>query len=77
MHNGLSAEDVRAALDLTPHATCDYVRLTYIAKNEIGAGGMAPPFADRRPAGSGLYFNGDAGRAGAAASHPERPVLSL
>ena len=56
MHHGMSSEDVRKLLDLTPNATCGYVRLTYVAKNEIAAGGMAPPFADKRPVGSGLYF---------------------
>jgi len=56
MHHGMNSEDVRKLLDLTPNATCGYVRLTYVAKNEIAAGGMAPPFADKRPVGSGLYF---------------------
>jgi predicted cupin superfamily sugar epimerase len=56
MHHGMTSEDVRKILDLSPNATCGYVRVTYVAKNEIAAGGMAPPFADRRPAGSGLYF---------------------
>lgn len=56
MHHGMSAEDVRQALDLTPNATCGYVRVTYVAKDEIAAGGLKPPFADKRPMGSGLYF---------------------
>ncbi len=56
MHNGMSADDVRKILDLTPNATCGYVRVTYVAKNEIAQGGMQPPFADKRPVGSGLYF---------------------
>jgi len=56
MHNGMSADDVRKLLDLSPNATCGYVRVTYVAKNEIAAGGMQPPFADKRPAGSGLHF---------------------
>jgi predicted cupin superfamily sugar epimerase len=56
MHNGMSADDVRRILDLTPNATCGYVRVTYVAKNEIAKGGMQPPFADNRPGGSGLYF---------------------
>ena len=56
MHRDMSAEDVRKLLDLTPNATCGYVRVTYVAKNEIAAGGMAAPFADKRPVGSGLYF---------------------
>ena len=56
MHRDMSAEDVRKLLDLTPNATCGYVRLTYVAKNEIAAGGRAAPFADKRPVGSGLNF---------------------
>ena len=56
MHRDLSADDVRKLLDLTPNATCGYVRLTFVAKNEIAAGGMAAPFAGKRPVGSGLYF---------------------
>lgn len=56
MHNGMTSEDVRKLLDLSPNATCGYVRVTYVAKNEIAAGGMAQPFADKRPVGSGLYF---------------------
>ena len=43
---------MRKLLDLTPNATCGYVRVTYVAKNEISAGGMAAPFADKRPVGS-------------------------
>jgi predicted cupin superfamily sugar epimerase len=56
MHRDMSADDVRKLLDLTPNATCGYVRVTYIARNQVAAGGMAPPFADKRPVGSGLYF---------------------
>ncbi len=54
MHDGLTADDVSKALDLTPNATCGYVRVTYVAK--IATGGLAAPFATRRPMGSGLYF---------------------
>ena len=56
MHHGLTAQEVRQALDLAPNATCGYVRVTYVAKEEIAAGGLAAPFAARRPMGSGLYF---------------------
>jgi len=56
MHNGLTADDVRKALDPTPNATCGYVRLTYVAKDEIAQGGLPAPFAAKRPMGSGLYF---------------------
>src|SRR5262245_62282947 len=55
MINDMSYEDVRRLLDLTPNATCGYVRITFVSKHKIAAGGMAAPFADGRPAGSALY----------------------
>ena len=56
MINDMTFEDVRQLLDLTPNATCGYVRVTFISKHKIAAGGMAAPFADERAAGSALYF---------------------
>jgi predicted cupin superfamily sugar epimerase len=56
MHGGMTAADVEALLDLKPNATCGYVRVTYMSGLEVAAGGMAPPFADKRPVGSALYF---------------------
>jgi len=56
MINDMSFEDVRKLLDLTPNATCGYVRITFISKHKIAAGGMQAPFAEGRPAGSALYF---------------------
>ncbi len=56
MINDMTFEDVRKLLDLTPNATCGYVRVTFISKHKIAAGGMAAPFADGRAAGSALYF---------------------
>ena len=56
MINNMTFEDVRKLLDLTPNATCGYVRVTFISKHKIAAGGMAAPFADGRAAGSALYF---------------------
>jgi predicted cupin superfamily sugar epimerase len=56
MINGMTFDDVRRLLDLTPNATCGYVRVTFISKHKIAAGGMQAPFADGRPAGSALYF---------------------
>jgi len=47
---------VRKLLDLTPNATCGYVRVTFMSKQRIAAGGLPAPFADGRPAGSALYF---------------------
>jgi uncharacterized protein len=56
MINDMTFEDVRKLLDLSPNATCGYVRVTFVSKHKIGAGGMRAPFADGRPAGSALYF---------------------
>src|ERR1700726_1774405 len=52
----LSAQDVRRLLQLEPHATCGFVRLTFVSKHVLPAGGLPPPFADGRPLGSALYF---------------------
>jgi uncharacterized protein len=56
MINDMTFEDVRKLLDLSPNATCGYVRVTFVSKHKIAAGGMQAPFADGRPAGSALYF---------------------
>ena len=52
----LSAEDVRRLLQLEPHATCGFVRLTFVSKEVLPAGGLPPPFDTERPLGSALYF---------------------
>lgn len=52
----LTANEVRALLDLEPNATCGFVRLTFVSKDAIAAGGLPPPFAEGRPLGSALYF---------------------
>ena len=57
LHRGdLSAEDVRRLLRLEPHATCGFVRLTFVSKEVLPAGGLPPPFDAERPLGSALYF---------------------
>ena len=56
MATDMTAEDVRRLLDLTPNATCGYVRVTFISKERIAPGGLPAPFADGRPMGSALYF---------------------
>jgi predicted cupin superfamily sugar epimerase len=56
MINDMTFEDVRTLLDLSPNATCGYVRVTFVSKHKIAPGGMQAPFADGRPAGSALYF---------------------
>jgi predicted cupin superfamily sugar epimerase len=35
---------------------CGFVRITFVTKRQIAPGGLLPPFADGRPAGSALYF---------------------
>ena len=52
----LTADEVRSLLQLEPNATCGFVRLTFLSKQSIAAGGLPPPFADGRPLGSALYF---------------------
>jgi predicted cupin superfamily sugar epimerase len=52
----LTAEEIRSLLKLEPHATCGFVRVTFMSKQRIAPGGLPAPFADGRPAGSALYF---------------------
>ena len=52
----LNADEIRKLLDLEPNATCGFVRLTFLSKQSIAAGGLPAPFADGRPLGSALYF---------------------
>jgi uncharacterized protein len=56
MIDDMTFEDVRKLLDLSPNATCGYVRVTFVSKHKIAPGGMQAPFAEGRPAGSALYF---------------------
>jgi predicted cupin superfamily sugar epimerase len=56
MPNDLIAEEVRTLLHLEPHATCGFVRVTFISNRQIAPGGLPAPFLDGRPAGSALYF---------------------
>src|SRR5262245_33255958 len=46
MINDMTFEDVRKLLDLSPNATCGFVRVTFVSKHKITAGGMQAPFAD-------------------------------
>jgi predicted cupin superfamily sugar epimerase len=52
----MTADEVRKLLKLEPHATCGFVRETYRSSLAIASGGLPPPFADGRPAGSALFF---------------------
>ncbi|PYJ22544.1 MAG: hypothetical protein DME92_03435 [Verrucomicrobia bacterium] len=56
MIDDLTAEEIRDLLKLEPHATCGFVRVTFISDKRIAPGGLPPPFAGGRPAGSALYF---------------------
>ncbi|MGH9049376.1 MAG: cupin domain-containing protein, partial [Acidimicrobiia bacterium] len=53
---GVDAEEIRRLLALEPHATCGFVRVSYVSGEEIAPGGLPEPFAGGRPAGSALYF---------------------
>src|SRR5213083_2239316 len=52
----LTADEVRNLLKLEPHATCGFVRVTFVSKARIAPGGLPAPFAAGRPAGSALFF---------------------
>jgi hypothetical protein len=54
--NDLTADEICRLLELEPHATCGFVRLTFTSKQLVAAGGLPAPFADARPLGSALYF---------------------
>lgn len=51
-----AATAIRTQLGLEPHPTCGFVKLTYVSDRAIAPGGLTPPFAEGRPAGSALYF---------------------
>jgi uncharacterized protein len=54
--NAMTAEDIRALLDLKPHPTCGFVRITYVSPEAIPAGALPSPFEAGRPLGSALIF---------------------
>jgi predicted cupin superfamily sugar epimerase len=56
MSDDLTADEIRALLKLEPHATCGFVRVSFISNKQIAPGGLPAPFVDGRPAGSALYF---------------------
>ena len=56
MIDDLTADELRGLLKLEPHATCGFVRVTFISEKRIVPGGLPPPFVNGRPAGSALYF---------------------
>ena len=52
----MTAAEIQDLLGLEPHPTCGFVRVTYVAGDEIAPGGLPAPFEGGRPAGSALYF---------------------
>jgi uncharacterized protein len=56
MTGELTADEIISLLKLEPNATCGFVRVTFVSKQSIAAGGLPQPFADARPLGSALYF---------------------
>jgi uncharacterized protein len=56
MTSELTANEIRSLLKLEPNATCGFVRMTFVSKQPIAAGGLPDPFAEGRPLGSALYF---------------------
>jgi predicted cupin superfamily sugar epimerase len=52
----LTSDGIISALKLEPNATCGFVRVTFLSKQQIAAGSLPTPFADARPLGSALYF---------------------
>ena len=56
MTDELTADEVRGLLQLEPHPTCGFVRITYVSSQSIAPGGLPAPFAEGRPVGSALYF---------------------
>jgi uncharacterized protein len=56
MAGGITPDEIRRLLKLEPNATCGFVRVTFLSKQSIAAGGLPAPFEDSRPLGSALYF---------------------
>ncbi len=56
MSDDMTADEIRKLLALEPNATCGFVRVTFVSKQQIAPGGLPAPFSDGRPLGSALYF---------------------
>ena len=56
MTGELTADEIRTLLQLEPNATCGFVRVTFVSRQSIAAGGLPAPFGEGRPLGSALYF---------------------
>ena len=66
----LTAEEITRLLDLEANATCGFVRVTYVAKQEIAPGGLPHPFAGGGPIGIGIILPCNTGSARATSPHP-------
>jgi predicted cupin superfamily sugar epimerase len=56
MSTKLTADEVRRLLQLEPHATCGFVRVSFVSTQSIAPGGLPGRFAEGRPLGSALFF---------------------
>src|SRR5947208_17179164 len=56
MSDDLTADEIRALLKLEPHATCGFVRASFIINKQIAPGGLPALFVDGRAAGYTLNF---------------------
>jgi hypothetical protein len=52
----LTADEVCELLDLAPHPTCGFVRVSYVAEEALAEGTLNAPLSTERPLGSALYF---------------------
>ena len=52
----LTAEDVKATLQLRPHPTCGFVTETYRSSLKVPADALPEAYEGNRPYGSALYF---------------------
>jgi predicted cupin superfamily sugar epimerase len=49
MINEMTADEIRALLKLEPHATCGFVRVTFMSEKRIAPGELPPPPKDVQP----------------------------
>jgi hypothetical protein len=42
MADELTADEIRSLLKLEPHATCGFVRISYLSPQSIATGGLPP-----------------------------------
>ena len=49
MTSELTADEIVALLKLEPNATCGFVRLTFVSKQELARDALPAPFAEARP----------------------------